>query len=124
LPRYQRDAIGSFLLISEWTTGAEKLTVTLVEMQPGGIQHEHSHAPEQSYCVLEGTGLMSVDGEEAVVEPGDCVFIPSGCAHGLVNTGISVLKYLSVAAPSFGKEQSQKLWPLASVRQMKASAAG
>jgi mannose-6-phosphate isomerase-like protein (cupin superfamily) len=120
-PRYQRDNIESFLLVSEQTTGAKQLSISLVEMQPGGAQQEHSHDPEQVYFLLEGSGLMTVDGESSQVGAGDCIFLPSGCRHGLLNTGRGILKYLSAASPSFGSEENRRLWPLPSLRPLQES---
>ncbi|MBN1533162.1 MAG: cupin domain-containing protein [Spirochaetes bacterium] len=111
-PRYRRDDIESFLLISRKTTCSRNLAVTLVEMQPGGLQHRHSHEPEQMYYILQGSGIMTVDGSEEEVAAGDCVFIPSGSTHGLVNTGAVLLRYLSAASPSFSAEECDELWPL------------
>jgi quercetin dioxygenase-like cupin family protein len=62
-PRYQRDGITSYLLASKRTGGADNITITLVEMEAGGFQHIHKHAPEQTYTVLEGSGMMLVAGE-------------------------------------------------------------
>ena len=114
-PRYQRDEITSYLLISERTCGAEKLAVTIVEMAPGGFQHLHTHEPEQMYYILEGHGLMTVDGEARPVQAGDCIFFPSFAEHGLKNTGDGILRYLSAASPSFSLEQCRQWWPLAPV---------
>jgi mannose-6-phosphate isomerase-like protein (cupin superfamily) len=111
-PRYQRDGITSYLLVSEKTCGAEKLAITIVEMEPGGFQRLHSHEPEQSYYILEGSGLMAVDGEEKMVQAGDCIFFPSCAEHGLKNTGEGVLRYLSAASPSFTLSQCEELWPM------------
>ena len=111
-PRYQRDGITSYLLVSEKTCMAEKLAITVVEMEPGGFQHLHSHEPEQVYYILEGSGLMTVDGEEQIVQAGDCVFFPSFAEHGLKNTGEGVLRYLSAASPSFTLGQCEEWWPL------------
>ncbi len=111
-PRYQRDAITSYLLVSEKTSGAEKLAITIVEMEPGGFQYLHAHEPEQMYYILEGRGLMSVDGEEQMVQTGDCIFFSSFAEHGLKNTGEGVLRYLSAASPSFTREQCEQWWPL------------
>jgi hypothetical protein len=36
-PRYRRDGMVSYLLVSRRTCGAADLAVTLVEMEPGGI---------------------------------------------------------------------------------------
>lgn len=114
-PRYQRDNITSYLLVSKLTCNADNLTITIVEMQPGGVQKLHSHEPEQMYYILEGRGIMTVDGEEEPVQAGDCVFYPSFAEHGLKNTGDTVLRYLSAASPSFTLEQCEQLWPLGPV---------
>ncbi|HBY06411.1 MAG TPA: hypothetical protein DEH22_00940 [Chloroflexi bacterium] len=111
-PRYQRDEITSYLLVSAKTCGAEKLAITLVEMEPGGFQHLHSHEPEQMYYILAGCGLMSVASEECLVQAGDCIFFPAFAEHGLKNTGQGVLRYLSAASPSFTREQCEAWWPL------------
>lgn len=42
-PRYKRDDITSYLLVAEGTCGAEKIAITIVEMEPGGFQHLHPH---------------------------------------------------------------------------------
>jgi mannose-6-phosphate isomerase-like protein (cupin superfamily) len=114
-PRYKRNDITSYLLVSEDTCNSKNLTITMVEMEPGGIQHVHSHEPEQMYYVMEGSGLMTVNDEQQRVEAGDCIFFSSLSRHGLENTGGTVLRYLSAASPSFKKEESRKLWPLESV---------
>jgi mannose-6-phosphate isomerase-like protein (cupin superfamily) len=114
-PRYQRDGIASYLLVSEKTSQAEKLAITIVEMEPGGFQHLHAHEPEQMYYILEGRGLMTVNGEESPVQAGDCIFFPAFAEHGLKNTGNGVLRYLSAASPSFTQEQCEQWWPLASL---------
>ncbi|MBW2097006.1 MAG: cupin domain-containing protein [Deltaproteobacteria bacterium] len=111
-PRYKRDDIESYLLVSEKTCESKRLTTTIVEMQPGGIQRVHSHEPEQMYYILEGEGMMVVADEEEHVTADDCIFFPSNTPHGLKNTGAGVLRYLSAASPSFTAEQSDSLWPL------------
>jgi quercetin dioxygenase-like cupin family protein len=113
-PRYIRDGITSYLLVSEVTTGSEHITTSLVEMSPGGRQHIHSHKTEQCYYVLEGEGLMTVGRETQRVAAGDCIFIPSNELHGLNNDGKTILKYFSAGSPSFDKENLLKLWPLKS----------
>lgn len=113
-PRYQRDGIISYLMISKRTCGSANLSVTLVEMQPDGFQNIHKHKPEQTYSILEGSGMMSISGEEQQVAAGDCVFIPSWAEHGLKNTGGTVLKYLSACSPSFTQKQCEEWWPLPS----------
>jgi mannose-6-phosphate isomerase-like protein (cupin superfamily) len=110
-PRYRRDGITSYLLVSEITTGARRLTTSLVEMQPGGRQHVH-HKTEQCYFILSGRGEMTVGNEKKTVSAGEVIFIPSKAPHGLKNPGKGVLKYYSAGSPPFGKEKESELWPL------------
>ncbi|NQV14328.1 cupin domain-containing protein [bacterium] len=111
-PRYQRDNITSYLLLSESTTGAKKITTTLVEMEPGGKQMIHFHATEQCYMILDGEGEITVGEESKRVRVGDSIFIPSNSPHGLINTGDQVLRYLSAGSPVFGKRKESEYWPL------------
>ena len=119
-PRYQRDGVTSYLLVSERTCGAEKLSITLVEMEPGGIQRLHKHEPEQTYTIIEGSGLMTIAGEERKVGIGDCIFIPSWAEHGLRNTGVSRLRYISACSPSFTLKQCKDYWPLPSLKEIES----
>jgi mannose-6-phosphate isomerase-like protein (cupin superfamily) len=120
-PRYVREeGIVSYLLASARTSGADLLTTSLVEIRPGGEQRVHTHTPEQIYFILEGSGRMTVGGEEAAVRPGDCVFIPSGAPHGLKNDGPGLLRYFSAAAPAFTAEQLQTYWPLPAEAETKS----
>jgi mannose-6-phosphate isomerase-like protein (cupin superfamily) len=117
-PRYQRDGVTSYLLVSDRTCGSQELSITLVEMEPGGIQMIHKHEPEQTYTIIEGSGVMSVDGEEQIVGVGDCIFIPSWAEHGLKNTGEGELRYISACSPSFTLQQCTEWWPLPSLKEI------
>jgi mannose-6-phosphate isomerase-like protein (cupin superfamily) len=116
-PRYKRDGITSYLLASQRMGGAENIAVTLVEMDVTGFQQIHKHAPEQTYTILEGSGVMTVDGVHRHVKPGDCIFIPSWTEHGLENTGNTMLKYLSAASPSFTLQECIDWWSLPSLEE-------
>jgi len=117
VPRYKRDNITSALLVSTLTTDAKNLTVSIVEMEPEGVQHVHSHEPEQMYFILEGTGEMTVGNDTRDVQKGDCIFFHSNAPHGLKNTGKAILRYLSAASPSFTVKECQDLWPLPSLKE-------
>jgi mannose-6-phosphate isomerase-like protein (cupin superfamily) len=86
----------------------------LVVIKPGGEQRVHSHAPEQVYFVLEGSGVMTVGADTRNVGPGDCIFVPSEAPHGLRNEGGEALRYFSAAAPAFETSDLLSLWPLSS----------
>ena len=111
-PQYARDNIRSFLFVAESTVGAKHITTSLVEMEPGGIQKPHHHETEQCYMILEGNGVMEVDGKKAAVGAGDTVFIPSNSVHSLHNEGQTTLRYFSAGSPVFGTDKERELWPL------------
>ena len=114
-PRYKREeGVVSYLLASPLTSDAMQLTTTVVEIQPGGRQHLHSHLPEQIYYILSGSGQMTVGEERSAVRAGDCVFIGSGASHGLENDSGDVLRYFSAASPAFDRRDLESMWPLAS----------
>ena len=113
--RYKRPTgILSYLLASPLTSDSKYLTTSLVELDPAGEQRIHSHEPEQVYFIVEGSGRMTVGDETRDVVADDCVFIPSGTPHGLINSGPTTLRYFSAAAPGFGSKELEELWPLPS----------
>ena len=67
---------------------------------PKAYVKAHSHkVQEQVYHVLEGEGLMEIDGERRVVRKHDFIFLPAGVEHGISNTGISNLVFIVATAP-------------------------
>lgn len=71
-----------------------------VVIYPGGGIPEHEHETVESYTILQGTGEIEVNGEKQMVKQGDCIFIPSGQTHGLINTGTEDLHMMFVYSPS------------------------
>ncbi|HYT42020.1 MAG TPA: cupin domain-containing protein [Methylomirabilota bacterium] len=49
---------------------------------------------EEIYYLTEGEGIMTVDGDERRVRPGDAIITHSGSKHGLVNNTDQDLKLL------------------------------
>lgn len=61
---------------------------------------EHVHkVQEQVYHVLEGEGLLTLDGERRVMRRHDYVFVPPGVRHGFTNNGTVPLVFLVVTTP-------------------------
>ncbi len=64
----------------------------------------HRHAETEVYYVLSGQGVVSLDGVEQPLSPGDTVFIPGGTLHGALCTGAVPLRILYVfSADSFSR---------------------
>ena len=64
-------------------------------VMPSSTIGYHKHAGnEEIYFIIEGKGLMDVDGKKKVVGHGDAVITYSGSSHGLKNIGDKDLKIL------------------------------
>jgi mannose-6-phosphate isomerase-like protein (cupin superfamily) len=58
--------------------------------------HTHARDNEELYVIVSGKGLMSLDGEEFEVGPGDVVVNRPGGTHGLKNTGDEELRMVVI----------------------------
>ena len=57
-----------------------------VVVPPGSTIGFHKHGEnEEMYIVLEGEGLMKIEGDEVTVKKGDMILNAAGGSHGLVN---------------------------------------
>jgi mannose-6-phosphate isomerase-like protein (cupin superfamily) len=68
---------------------------------------EHYHrVSEELYFFTAGTGRLSVGDEQRDVRAGECVVIPPGAAHQLVNTGDQPLRLLCCCAPPYSDDDT------------------
>ena len=77
---YNRRVIGA-------QNGAKHTEIIVGEMGRGGHASIHAHDTfEQSMVMLEGKlEITGGDGAKTTLEPGDAIFFPVGCAHGLLS---------------------------------------
>lgn len=88
-------------LVSPEGCGARRIDHRISAYQPMAYVQVHAHqVQEQVYHVLEGEGLMELDGRRQVVRKHDVVFVPPGVAHGIGNTGLTDLVFLVITAPA------------------------
>jgi len=74
---------------------------------PGAATEAHYHrVSEEIYLFTAGTGRMILHGEEAAVRAGDCVVIPPGAEHQLVNDGVEPLVLLCCCSPAYSHEDT------------------
>lgn len=66
------------------TATAERMQLSVVEMQPHAVVEAHSHSNEQVGMVLAGRALFIVGNEEKMLGPGDLYRIPGGVVHRVV----------------------------------------
>jgi mannose-6-phosphate isomerase-like protein (cupin superfamily) len=98
-PGHSPGAISKMLVRPE-TTASRLVDFRISTYQPMSYVETHAHkVQEQIYHVLEGEGLMELDGEKRVVRSGDFIFIPPGVAHAIHNTGRTDLTFFVVTTP-------------------------
>ena len=69
--------------------GLEIGVYVLVAPEP---DHQQPHADDEVYVVLEGSGVLNVEGEAIPVAQGQSVFVPAGAVHQFTAyEGLSVL---------------------------------
>jgi quercetin dioxygenase-like cupin family protein len=88
-----------FLLGATPEVGCSSAT-QFVGLVPPGRAPDHFHRYDEVIYVLEGEGLLHVDGETAPLRPGSCVHLPRTLVHCLENSGDRELRLLGVFRPA------------------------
>jgi mannose-6-phosphate isomerase-like protein (cupin superfamily) len=91
-----RGVVGWQTLLSSDTTPTEGLTAGIAVLEPGGHLAAHRHNPVELYFLLEGEGIITLDGVEHRLGKGACVFIPGNAEHGIRNDGATRLRFFYV----------------------------
>jgi mannose-6-phosphate isomerase-like protein (cupin superfamily) len=69
--------------------GLEVGVYVLVAPEP---DHQEAHEDDELYVVLEGRGVLTIEGESMTVEEGKAAFVPAGADHRFTGyEGLSVL---------------------------------
>lgn len=91
----------SKMLISPGNSETKDLDFRISIYRPSGYSEVHQHAlAENVYYLIQGTGVVELDGEKHLVQPNSVVHIPPGVKHGIWNTGLEDLVMIVVATPA------------------------
>ncbi len=66
------------------TCSAERMMISVVDLEPHSVVEEHAHPHEQVGMVLEGRATFTIGGEERTLGAGDLYRIPGGVRHKVV----------------------------------------
>ena len=80
------------------TFWADKMLLSMVDLEAQATVPMHSHPHEQAGTVIYGRLKMTIDGETRWLEPGDTYIIPGGVEHG-AETGDAPVRVLDVFSP-------------------------
>jgi mannose-6-phosphate isomerase-like protein (cupin superfamily) len=87
-------------LVMPQTAGSRRIDYRISMYQPMARVALHKHkVQEQIYHVLEGEGLMQIDGQAHVVRKHDVIFLPPGVEHDIENTGLVDMVFLVITSP-------------------------
>jgi quercetin dioxygenase-like cupin family protein len=70
------------------TCAAEKMMMSLVDLEPGAVVEEHSHPHEQVGMVLEGQAVFIIGGQRKTLQAGDMFRIPGGVPHKVIGLDV------------------------------------
>ena len=88
------------MLVTPDNSATRHFDYRISSYQPKAHVSAHRHKiQEQIYHVLEGEGLMEIDGQQRRVGRHDVIFIPPGTEHALYNTGFTDLTFIVVTSP-------------------------
>lgn len=68
-------------------TGATGLSSGITTFAPGSSNTPHFHNAEESIIVIEGEGIMVLQGQEHRLKPYDAAFVTPGARHRFINMG-------------------------------------
>ncbi len=69
---------GGYEIVHE-SPGLELGVYVLVAPEP---DRQQPHADDEVYVVLEGSGVLEIEGAEHPLEVGQAIFVPAGADHG------------------------------------------
>jgi mannose-6-phosphate isomerase-like protein (cupin superfamily) len=97
--------------IREWagpvSAPAQNQSLAEATIPVGGATAEHYHRlSEELYLVSAGRGQLLLDGEERIIAEGDCVLIPPGACHKVINVGREPLRIVCACSPPYSDEDT------------------
>lgn len=76
-------------------------------LPPNSATQRHYHRlSEEFYFILEGSGMMEIDGVSRQVGPGDAILIPPGAWHQITASPDSQVRLLCCCAPPYAHEDT------------------
>ena len=83
----------------------EKQSLAEATLAAGGETERHYHkVSEELYYVVEGNGVMELDGDEQEIGVGDAVLIPAGSWHQIRSA--AGVRFLCCCAPPYAHEDT------------------
>jgi len=85
--------------------------VKCIWMNPGArLSYQRHKFRAEHWFIVQGTGIVTIDGVESKVGPGDTVEFEIGVLHRLANTGTNEIIFVEVqTGASFGEDDIERV---------------
>jgi len=94
-------------LVGPENSASRRIDFRISRYAPKAFVEEHVHVvQEQIYYVVEGEGLLTLDGERHLLGVNDYVYVPPGVRHSFTNNGLDALVFFVVTTPAEDREQA------------------
>ncbi|MFG6150641.1 cupin domain-containing protein [Halobacillus sp. B23F22_1] len=77
----------------------------LLVVNPNESTSPHSHDEEETFVILEGEGVVSIDNHSENVSKGDAIYFEPYSVHSIKNIGAEPLKFIAIWWGAVGVEQ-------------------
>jgi mannose-6-phosphate isomerase-like protein (cupin superfamily) len=81
-----------------------RYSLAVAMIGPGLSSSPHALKTTEVYYILEGEGIMMIDGEERTIESGDAIYIPPMATQYLRNTGSKDIVFICIVDPAWREE--------------------
>jgi mannose-6-phosphate isomerase-like protein (cupin superfamily) len=82
--------------------------VSYAKLQPRLSYQPHHHDDhEEVYYIINGTGKIKMENEEARLRDGDIIYIPENTTHSIINDGEEMIDFLAFGGYT-GKEKKKQ----------------
>jgi mannose-6-phosphate isomerase-like protein (cupin superfamily) len=78
-------------------------------VKPGDTTWEHRLRTSEVYYIIEGEGVMHINGESSPVHSGSTVYIPPTARQCITNSGKKDLAFICIVDPAWRKEDEEVL---------------
>ena len=73
-----------------------------IEVDPGGrLSYQYHHKRAEVWTIVEGTGLVTLNGKNKNYSKGDIVVIPQGVKHRIENKGLEKIVFIEVQTGTY-----------------------
>jgi len=78
-------------------------------VKPGDTTWLHRLRTSEVYFILEGEGIMHIDGKSSPVKKGSTVYIPPNASQNITNSGTGDLIFICIVDPAWRMEDEEVL---------------